>query len=213
MSTDPEATWEQRLALPVLIAALVSVPAVWLTLLEEPYATVGRVGSWLTGAVLVAETVVLFFVTGDKIDWLRRHVWLVLLTIGVVIAVVLAVGPAQLLRLVRLVGALRVLRVRHIVRAGRTLQDRTGLGKRWERVTTVVVTLVVAAFVAIILADPTSRTRVLIENFLGEVGFTTAVVLAGLLLGLAVFILVRNRGRSDDEADRETKDRDAPTTE
>jgi len=38
---DPEDHWEERLALPVIIAALASVPAVFLTLLDSPYETVG----------------------------------------------------------------------------------------------------------------------------------------------------------------------------
>ena len=70
-----EERWEERLAIPVLVAALVSVPAVWLTLLRDPYDTVGSVVLVLTGVVLLAETVVLFAVSADKRDWVRRHRW------------------------------------------------------------------------------------------------------------------------------------------
>ncbi|MFD1716358.1 hypothetical protein [Georgenia deserti] len=197
---DAESRWEQRLALPVLVAALASVPAVWLTLLDEPYSTVGRVGSWVTGAVLVAETVVLFVVTGDRWAWVRRNAWLIVLTAAVVVAVVLAIGPVQILRLVRAIGALRVLRVRHIIRAGRKLRG-AGSSRWWERVWTAVATLVVAAFVAVVLSDPTSRSRQLVEELLGRGWFVVAVVVAGLLLGGAVFVLMRRRSTGGDDRD------------
>lgn len=197
-----EDRWQRRFAVPVVVAALASVPAVWLTLLEEPYATVGTTVSLLTGAVLLGETVVLFAVSDDKRRWVRRNRWLVLVTVAIVVCVVLAVGPAQLLRLVRAVGALRLLRARHIVRAGRRLMDNAFLGSRWERVVTGVVVAVVAAFVAVVLADPTSRSRVLIEDLLGAPAYVWAVTVAGLLLGGAVFVLARYRFRRGEQSGR-----------
>jgi CsoR family transcriptional regulator, copper-sensing transcriptional repressor len=193
-----EARWSRRFAWPVLVAALASVPAVWLTLLDEPYRSVGTVASLLTGAVLLGETVVLFAVSRDKRRWLRQHRWLVVVTVAIVVSAVLAIGPAQLLRLVRAVGALRLLRARHIVRAGRRLMGRTSLDKKWERVVTGAVVAVVAAFVAVVLADPTSRSRVLLEGLLGGPGYVWAVVVAGLLLAGAVFVLVRGRARAQE---------------
>ncbi len=193
---DPETRWSQRFTWPVLVAALASVPAVWLTLLDEPYRSVGSVASLLTGAVLLGETVVLFAVSRDKWRWLRQHRWLVVVTTAIVISAVLAIGPVQLLRLVRAVGALRLLRARHIVRAGRRVMGRASLDKRWERVLTGVVVAVVAAFVAVVLADPTSRSRVLLEGLLGGPGYVWAVIVAGLLLGGAVLVLVRVRARN-----------------
>jgi CsoR family transcriptional regulator, copper-sensing transcriptional repressor len=191
----PEARWSQRFAWPVLVAALASVPAVWLTLLEEPYSTVGTVASLLTGAVLLGETVVLFAVSRHKRRWLREHRWLVVVTVAIVVSAVLAVGPAQLLRLVRAVGALRLLRARHIVRAGRRVMGYATLDKKWERVLTGAVIAVVAAFVAVVLADPTSRSRVLLEGIVGGPGYVWAVVVAGLLLGGSVLVLLHGRSR------------------
>ncbi|WP_278235176.1 hypothetical protein [Isoptericola sp. AK164] len=192
-----EERWERRFAWPVIVAALASVPAVWLTLLSEPYATVGTVGSLLTGAVLLAETVVLFAVSGDKRRWVWQHRWLVVVTLAIVVSAVLAIGPTQLLRLVRAVGALRLLRARHIVRAGRRVMDHSRLDKRWERVLTGVIIAVVAAFVAVVLADPTSQSRVLLESLVGGPAYVWLVLLAGLLLSAAVFVLVRARLRDD----------------
>lgn len=197
-----ERHWEERLALPVLVAALASVPAVFLTLLDQPYETVGRVTNWATGAVLVSETVVLFAVSEDKRDWLRRHLWLVLLTVAVIIAVVLAIGPVQLLRLLRVVGALRLVRAGRIVKAGRILRERAGLSGRWAQLPTVAASLLVAAFVVVVLTDPTSRTRVLIDDVLGRTGGTVAAVVAGLLLAGATFVVMRQRQRDRAEEQR-----------
>lgn len=197
---DREQQWEERLALPVLLAALASVPAVFLTLLDDPAETVGSVLNWASGAVLVAETVVLFAVSRDRVAWLRRHVWLVLLTVVVVLAVVLAMGPVQLLRLLRVFGALRIVRAGRIVKAARVLRERAGLTGRWGRALPVAAGVLVAVFVAVVLADPTSRTRQLLQSWFGEdvtgqLG-VVLVLLAGAALAGATFVVARHRRSS-----------------
>ncbi len=196
--TPAEARWAHRLAVPVLVAALASVPAVWLTLLDDPYRTIGTVGSLLTGAVLLGETVVLFAVSDDKRDWLRRNRWLVVVTLAITVSVLLAIGPTQLLRLLRAAGALRLLRARHIVKAGRRVLGRSSLSRTWQRVLTGTVVAVVAAFVAVVLTDPTSRSRVLLEDVVGESAAWWAVVVAGLLLAGSVFVLACARSTDAD---------------
>ncbi|WP_238335785.1 hypothetical protein [Serinicoccus kebangsaanensis] len=201
MARSREDAWEERLALPVLVAALASVPAVFLTLLAEPYSTIGTVTNWLAGGVLVAETLILFLVAEDRKAWLARHWWLVLLTVAVVVAVILAVGPVQLLRLLRVVGALRLVRAGRILKAGRLLQQRAGLTGRWERVPMMLATVLVAAFVAVILADPTSQTRILLSQALGSTASTVLTITAGLLLAVATFVVLRQRRRRRDSTD------------
>jgi len=200
--TDREEHWEQRLAVPVLVAALASVPAVFLTLMDAPYETVGTAVNWVSGAVLVGETAVLFAVSRDKRDWLRRRIWLLLLTAGVAAAVVLAVGPLQVLRLLRVFGALRIARAGRIVKAARILSERTGLDRWWSRAVFGLAGLLVAVFVGVVLADPTSGTRELLESWTGtEVGgplLAGAVLVAGALLAAATWVVVRQRRDAED---------------
>ncbi len=204
-SKDPEAHWEERLAVPVLLAALVSVPAVFLTLLDDPYETVGTYVNWLAGAVLVGETVVLFVVSRDKRRWVRQHAWLIGLTVVVVVGVVLAIGPVQLLRLLRVVGALRILRAGRIVKAGRLMRRRMGLSGFWATAPAIAASLLVAVFVAVALADPTSRTRNLLEGWVGEQGVVVASVVAGVLLAVATFVVIRQQ-QEDSRREREGED-------
>jgi CsoR family transcriptional regulator, copper-sensing transcriptional repressor len=182
----------RKLAVPVLIAALASIPATFLTLFEGTLATTGTVLNAVSGAVLVAETVVLLALAGDKRAWLRRNRWLVALTLVVIPAVIFAVGPVQVLRLARVVGALRIIRARRIFKAGRILRDRHGLDGRWSRALTLGVTVLTAGFVAVVLADPTSRSRQVLDDTLG--GFSTlGIVLAGAVVAVATYVVLRER--------------------
>ncbi|MHB1063289.1 MAG: hypothetical protein ACYC1Z_02155 [Georgenia sp.] len=192
---ERESRWEERLALPVLVAALASVPAVFLTLLDDPWAMLGTGANWLSGGVLVAETVVLFAVSGDKAAWLRTHRWLMLITVAVAVAAVLAMGPVQLLRLLRVVGALRIVRAGRIVRAAQTLRRKMGLDGVSSKWVSVLAGVLVAAFVGVVLADPTSQSRQMLESVVSGPTGTIVVVIAGLLLGGATYVVMRQRQR------------------
>lgn len=192
-ATEREQRWQDRLAGPVLLAALASVPAVFLTLLGEPMSTWGRWANLVAGAILLVEPVVLLVVSADKRAWLRRNWWLLLLGLLVLVTVVFALGPFQVLRLLRAVGALRVIRVGRIVKAGRILGRRSSSGPgRWPALCA---SVLVAVFVVLVLADPTSTTRTLLERVLPAGWETPVAVLAGLLLAGATFVVVRNRDR------------------
>jgi CsoR family transcriptional regulator, copper-sensing transcriptional repressor len=200
---------QERLAVPVMVAALASVPAVFLTLFDGTAETVGSTINSASGAVLVAEAIVLFAVSQDRIAWLKRNWWLVALAIVIVPAVLFALAPVQLLRvgaqLVRMVGALRILRVRRILKAGRILRRRAGLDRAWQRVLGVAVSLLVAGFVAVVLADPTSSAHEFLDRFVDMQGWVLPV-LAGVLLGAATFVVMRNQGAADDEDGDEVTD-------
>jgi CsoR family transcriptional regulator, copper-sensing transcriptional repressor len=206
----------ERIALPVLIAALASVPAVFLTLFDDPYQTVGEGLNTLSGGVLIAETVVLFAVAENRWEWVKRNKWLVLLALAIIPAVVFAIGPVQLLRLLRVAGALRIIRVGRILKAGRIVRERAGLTKTWERVIGVAATLLCAAFVAVVLADPTSaiwnlgdpgsEERQAIEGVIARLGWLGALI-AGVILFAATYVVWTNRkrGTNDEDAEDDTE--------
>jgi CsoR family transcriptional regulator, copper-sensing transcriptional repressor len=190
--TERQQRVERAIALPVLIAALASVPAVFLTLFDGRVAQTGSILNGVSGAVLIAEAVVLFAVAPDKRRWLSDNRWLVALSVAVLLAVIFAIGPVQLLRLVRVFGALRIIRVKRIFKAGAIVQERYAADQHWQRATTVLVTVLCAAFVAIVLADPTSQSRIWAETAYGWLGPVRAV-LAGVIIAGATFIVAQRR--------------------
>ncbi|MEX2550790.1 MAG: hypothetical protein WD638_11220 [Nitriliruptoraceae bacterium] len=195
----------ERLAVPVLVAALASIPAIFLTLLSEPWSTIGDGMNTLSGAVLVAEAVVLFAVADDRRAWLERNRWLVLLAVAIVPAVIFAVGPVQVLRAVRAVGALRIIRVRRILKAGRILRERAEIHHRWQRAIAIIGTMLAAAFVAIVLTDQTSTSREILSSAIELVGIP-GIVLAGLLIGGATYVVRTNRDAEDTEGESEASE-------
>ena len=186
--------------MPVLVAALVSIPAIFLTFLSEPWSDAGRVINLLSGLVLVGETLILFLVTPDKKSWFKRHLWLIVLTVLVIIGVIFALGPVQLFRIIRLVGALRILRTGRIIKAGRLLSGR--ISGRWNRLAALGVSILVAIFVAATLADPSSTVREILRGVLPFDFGPIAVIASGLILAGATFIVLFDRN-SKDELDAE----------
>jgi hypothetical protein len=184
---------EERLAFPVLVAALVSVPAVFLTTAEGTLRTVGTVLNWASVTVLAAETVVLLWIDRDVGTWLRRHRWKLLVLAVAIPAVVFVVGPVQILRLILSLGALRVLRAGRIVRAGRVIRRRFSLGTWADRTLLVVIALLAGIFVTIVLIDPASRSRRAAMWVVERIG-VVPTILAGLVLAATAFVLVRYFG-------------------
>jgi hypothetical protein len=188
--------WEQRLTIPVVVAALASVPAVFLTLLDGVYEAVGLVVNYAAGAVLVAETVVLAVLARDLRAWARQHRWLIGVTALMVPAVVFAVGPVQLLRLVHLVGALRFSRASRIIRASNAVRRRAGLSGWRGHLLSGSAGLLVAVFVGVVFADPASASRRLLDQALQRGGtglFVAVVVTAGLVLAASTYVVARAR--------------------
>lgn len=192
--SEREARLQQRLAVPVLLAALASVPAVFLTLFDDPARTAGVVLNTLSGAVIVAEALVLFALSEHKLRWLRRNRVLVGLVLLVIPAAVVAAGPIQLLRLLKVVGALRIVRIGRIIKAGRILRERADLDGAWQRAIGLGVTLLVAAFVTLVLSDPTSYTRQFLDGAVAWLGVTGAI-LAGAVLAIATYVVRTGRIR------------------
>lgn len=209
---DPEARLhaaEQRLAVPVVLAALASIPAVFLSMAGPPLGTVGNLLNLASLTVLTAETVILFVLAADRWAWLRRHWYLVAVTLLALGAVIFAVGPLQLLRLVRFVGAVRILRVSRILKAGRILHRRSGSESRLRAIIAAAVSVLAAVFVAFTLTDPTTPTRQLIERAPGTVRLWQ-VLLAGLVLAVATVVVLLDRGSTGGPHTSGTEDDAAP---
>lgn len=188
---------EQRLAGPVLIAAIASIPATFLTTLEGRPQQAGHLINYLSVAVLAGESLVPLLLARHRWLWLRERWYVAAVTAISVPAVIFAVGPAQVLRLVRFLGALRIIRVRRILKAGKILRQRSGhTGWQW-RLLSVSLSLLAAAFVAIVLSDPSSQTRQLAEGALGRFGLP-AVILGGGIVAVATFLVLRY-GRKSQE--------------
>lgn len=204
-SVDRAERWQEQLAVPVIVAALASVPAIFLTLFDDPYATVGNTVNMISGGVLIAEAVVLFAVSEDRLTWLRNNLWLAALAAVMIPAVIFAVGPVQLLRLVRVFGALRIIRVRRIFKAGKILRRRAGLNRWWQRVIGFLISALVAAFVGMLLADPSSQSRQVLDEGIDRFGWG-GVVVAGLLLAGATWVVFRARDEDEVEVSRDAGD-------
>lgn len=169
--------------MPVLVAAVASVPAVFLSPLDGPVGVIGTLINWLSMLVLTSESVLLFWRSGDRVRWLRQHWWLVLVTVVTIPAVIFAVGPVQVLRLVRVVAAVQLLNVRKLFKVARVVRRRgSGFGRMRELLAGASVLLAVVLLV-MLLVDPDSSARRLLDVGLDVWGW-------GPLLGLVVLIAV-----------------------
>ena len=106
---------ERRLEPPLLIAALLTIPAIALEQsgAREPWSTVGAVLSWVTWLAFVAEMVLMLRVVESKSQWLRDHpldVAIVILTPPVLPAALQAARVFRLLRVLRLIRAAGIAR-------------------------------------------------------------------------------------------------------
>jgi hypothetical protein len=182
--------WEKRLAIPVLFAAVVSVPAVFLMTVGGVPALIGRVLNWLSAVLLVGEAMVPIVLSKDILDWLRAHKWELGLAGLTVPAVVFAVGPVQILRIVLSVGTLRVLRVRRIVSAGQVLARELRLRASRKRLIIGLALLIAAAFVGTVLADPDARTRQILAEIVARIGLAPTI-LTGAFLAAVLVLAIR----------------------
>lgn len=201
-SADPRATeengharaLERRLALPVLFCAVVSVPAVFLGMWGEGrWAEFGNRLNWLAGLVLWAEWILLIALAENRLGWLRTHRWSTFVAAVTLPAVVFALGPVQVLRLVRTAGTLRLLRVTRIIEAGGVLRRRMGLTGTRGTVVAAATTALSAVFVAAVLADPTSTSRRYAESLLSDAGPWPVALAVVVLAGATALVVVRRR--------------------
>jgi CsoR family transcriptional regulator, copper-sensing transcriptional repressor len=180
---------EERFAVPVALAAVAAVPAVFLSMLDGWPRLVGETINYLTLTVFAAEFVVLLWAADDKWKWVREHKFLVGVFLVAIPAVLLFVGAVQVLRLLRAtraLGALRITRVRRIIKAVRKIGRAAALTGLWLRLAQASIAASGVAFVVIVLADPDSQSRQVLESVVDAYG-VVPVASAGLAAaGLAV---------------------------
>ncbi|MBC6459419.1 hypothetical protein [Actinomadura sp. HBU206391] len=187
---DRAARVERRLAVPVIVAAGVSVPATFLSAVGGWPGQLGKVLNWGSTAVLTGEPVLLFLLTGQRLTWLRAHLWPIVIAAVAVPAALFALLPFQALRLLRLVHvmtAVRLLRVNRILGATETLRHHLLVDRFWRRVSVAAGPLVAFAFAGLVLADHRSRTRQLLTELSDRFGPVPVVIAVALIVvGLAV---------------------------
>lgn len=190
---------EQKLAIPVLVAALLSIPAVPLALWGEGrVADIGTMVNQLAGLVLWVEWILLIVLAENRLKWLREHKWSTLVVLLTIPAVLLLVGPAQALRLVRVIATLRVVRLTRIVEAGSVLGRRLALTGTARTALLTTSTLIAGTLAAFVLADPESDGRRLLAAAADRAGVPWPVLLCGTLLLAAIALggYVWFRGRA-----------------
>ena len=72
-TNDLAQTIEDKADVPVLVAALTSVPAVFLTMTSGVWAVIGTVLNTASGITLIGESVLLLLVSGERLKWIREH--------------------------------------------------------------------------------------------------------------------------------------------
>jgi hypothetical protein len=176
---------ERRLAVPVIVAAGVSVPATFLSAMGGRPGELGKVLNWGSTSVLMGEPVLLFLLTGERLAWVRAHVWPIVIAAVAVPAALFALLPFQVLRLVRLVHlmtAVRLLRVNRILGATETLRHHLVVDHFWRRVSMAAGPLAAFAFAGLVLADHRSRTRQLLTTMSDRFGLAPVIIAVALIV-------------------------------
>ncbi len=180
---------EHRFAVPVMLAALLSVPAVPLALWGTHWwSQLGSVVNTIAGVVLWAEWILLIVLADNRLEWLRRHKWSTLVVALTIPAVIFTIGPAQALRLVRVIATLRLVRLTRIVEAGSVLGRRLALTSTARSVLLAASGLLAAALAGLVLADPDSDSRRLLTSAAERMDVSWPVLLCGGLLLAAVAV-------------------------
>ncbi|MFC4337188.1 hypothetical protein [Salininema proteolyticum] len=197
---------EDRLTWPVIVAALASIPAVFLTIWNDgEFRVAGLVLGWSAGAVLWAETAILLLAAHNKRVWLATHKWTILVCLLTFITLAFALGGGQILRLISLIGSMRILRAKRIFSASMVIQRRLGLNGWVKRGVLAGFGILTAAFVAVVLADPTAR-HVDLFTWIDHNWRIVPIVLAGAILAFSTWLVVKYRS---DKAEPEEEDPEA----
>ena len=201
---DPRVTNVHRLfAWPVLVASLATVVGLLVSLADGPVGELGEEVAMLAGLVVVAESVMVMLVSGDKWRWLRQH-WL-LVVISALVLGLFVVGVAVPLHLLRLVRGFSVSPVSHVLQHAKILHvgefghakehlaSSSKLAARLHQPVEAFIGLAVPVYLFATLRDPESDSRELLR--LAEDLFIGAHWRLGAALLIVVGVaLVAKRG-------------------
>lgn len=138
-----ERRWERRLRWPVIVAAFLAIPGVFLGVsrLPEPWPTFGVILHWTVWLVFASEVVVMLVVTRDRARWLRRHklaLFVVIVSSPLLPALALLGRPLQGAASLKLLKLARVAKGAKAAKASKLALVRPllKLGRLWRVVRT-----------------------------------------------------------------------------
>jgi hypothetical protein len=136
MAIDPTrdtrgARWEQRLRKPVLAAALLALPTVFLyfSKLEGTLAIVAVSLAWTIWIVFVVEAVIMLSVVRDRRAWIRGHLFGLAIIIATFPALTQILEGLLAARALSSLQATRVLQVLYLAKAGKLIKSMLILRK------------------------------------------------------------------------------------
>ena len=183
----------------VVIAVCASVPAVFLTVFADgDLALAGKVIGWVSGGILWGESLVMLAAAENKTAWLLRHKWLLFVSGLTLLSLVIAAGGVQFLRFISAIGSIRILRAKRIISAAQVLSRRLTLGIGLRSAMFTAAGLLPAAFVAVVIAHPTSDYASLL-TWIDHNLRLLPILLAGAVLAAATWLLVRFRAEEKED--------------
>lgn len=157
-AADPRgARWEARLRIPVLTAAWLALPTVFLYFsnVEGALAAVALGFAWGIWVVFFAETVVMLTVVADRRAWVRGHLFSIAILLATFPLLTKALEALLAARALSSVQAIRLLQVLYLAKAAKLLKGalivrRIGRPPRHPVLTSLFVLLLSATFVGIV---------------------------------------------------------------
>jgi voltage-gated potassium channel len=106
--------WERRLSAPMLVAAVLVIPAIVLDAGDygSTWSTLGEILNWATWLAFAGELVIMLVVVDDRRAWLREHPLEVAVTL---FSPPILPGPLQSIRILRLLRLLRLARTAKVL--------------------------------------------------------------------------------------------------
>ncbi len=201
---DPRgARWEARLRVPVLTAAWLALPTVFLyfSKVEGALAALALGLAWAIWVVFFVETAVMLTVVADRRAWVRGHLFGLAILAATFPLLTKALEALLAARALSSVQAIRLLQVLYLAKAGKLLKGalivrRSGRPSRHPLITSAFVLVLSATFVGIVdrvvtgdkEATPLHGTAELVASL---PAWVLAVAAAAIVALVAVWVTAR----------------------